>query len=95
MNKLLPTTCPSCRHRLVVTSLACAACETSVVGRFALPGLAALSPEDREFALQFVLASGSLKQIAQHYGVSYPTVRNRLDDIIAKLHEAPSEAEAP
>lgn len=93
MNKSLPTVCPSCRGRLVVTALECAACETSVAGRFALPDLAALSPEEREFTLRFVLSSGSLKQVAQHYGVSYPTVRNRLDEIIARLQEIRVEAE--
>ena len=44
-----------------------------------------LSPEDQEFVLQFVKASGSLKQMAKLLDVSYPTVRNRLDDIIGKL----------
>lgn len=93
MNNSLPTSCPSCSGRLLVTTLECTACGTSVGGRFALPDIAALSADDREFALKFLLASGSLKEVARQYGVSYPTVRNRLDDVIAKIKELRHEAE--
>ncbi len=44
-----------------------------------------LSDEDRMFIKRFVLASGSLKQMAQSYGVTYPTVRLRLDRLIQKV----------
>lgn len=44
-----------------------------------------LSAEDQEFVLRFVLASGSLKEVAARYGVSYPTIRGRLDQLIARL----------
>lgn len=44
-----------------------------------------LEEEDQAFIRQFVLASGSLKQLAKVYGVSYPTVRIRLDKIIQKI----------
>ncbi len=44
-----------------------------------------LADEDLAFLKQFVLASGSLKQTAKAYGISYPTVRLRLDRLIQKL----------
>jgi hypothetical protein len=44
-----------------------------------------LSEEDLAFLKRFVLASGSLKELAQAYGISYPTVRLRLDRLIAKV----------
>jgi hypothetical protein len=44
-----------------------------------------LSDEDLAFVKRFVLASGSLKELAQAYGISYPTVRLRLDRLIAKI----------
>jgi hypothetical protein len=47
-----------------------------------------LEPEDREFVLRFVLASGSLKDVAEAYGVSYPTLRARLDRLIDRLQQA-------
>ena len=44
-----------------------------------------LSPEDLAFLKRFVLASGTLKQLAQEYGISYPTIRLRLDRLIEKV----------
>ncbi|MCI1986073.1 MAG: DUF2089 domain-containing protein [Lactobacillus sp.] len=44
-----------------------------------------LAPEDQEFIKQFLLASGSLKQLAKVYDVSYPTVRTRVDRLIEKI----------
>jgi hypothetical protein len=53
--------------------------------------MADLDDEDGEFVRRFVLASGSLKDLAAQYGVSYPTLRARLDRLIAKV-KASSEA---
>jgi hypothetical protein len=58
-----------------------------VEGAFSLPALASLPAEDQEFLLNFVKASGSLKEMARILGLSYPTVRNRLDAIIAQLKQ--------
>lgn len=44
-----------------------------------------LEPEDLAFIKRFVMASGSLKAVAKAYGVSYPTIRSRLDRLISKL----------
>ena len=52
------------------------------------PWLAALDDEDRQFLKRFLLASGSLKDLAAEYGVSYPTIRARLDRLIAKVQAA-------
>jgi hypothetical protein len=50
--------------------------------------LGVLNEEDLRFLQRFLLASGSLKALAAGYGVSYPTVRSRLDRLIAKVREA-------
>lgn len=50
--------------------------------------IAAMDEEDVHFLRRFVLASGSLKEVAQGYGISYPTVRSRLDRLIAKVEAA-------
>ena len=47
--------------------------------------LASMSDEDASFIKRFVLASGSLKELAKAYGISYPTVRLRLDRLIEKI----------
>lgn len=50
--------------------------------------LAALDEEDRQFLRRFVLCSGSLKALCEEYDVSYPTMRARLDRLIAKVKAA-------
>ncbi len=51
-----------------------------------------LSEEDLAFIRRFVLASGSLKEMAEIYGISYPTVRLRLDRLIEKIKLLTSDA---
>lgn len=63
-------------------SLKCEECETIVNGSFKLPLLARLSNEDQLFVLEFLKSSGSIKEMASQAKVSYPTMRNRLDDLI-------------
>lgn len=87
----LPTTCPGCASHLAVARLVCLKCGTAVEGSFGLPVLAALSAEDQQFIADFVKSSGSLKEMARLLGVSYPTVRNRLDEIIARVRAAEGE----
>lgn len=83
--KHFPTTCPSCQEYLTVRKLSCDHCDTEVGGHYPMPELCLLATADQEFILQFVKASGSLKEMAKLLGVSYPTVRNRLNDIIETL----------
>jgi hypothetical protein len=87
MFKKLPHLCPSCSSPLYVKSLSCGNCKTEVTGEFELPPLARLESADREFITAFVKNSGSLKLMAEKMKLSYPTVRNMLDDIIARLNE--------
>jgi len=82
MNKKLPLQCPSCANKLSVTSLTCEECETTVTGTYSMPLLARLSNEDQLFVLEFLKSSGSIKEMASQAQVSYPTMRNRLDDLI-------------
>lgn len=49
------------------------------------PWMADLDEQDMTFVKRFLLASGSLKEVASQYGVSYPTVRLRLDRLIQKI----------
>ena len=55
----------------------------------------ALEPEDSAFLKNFALKSGSLKEIARLYQVSYPTVRLRLDKLIQKIELADQQEEEP
>jgi hypothetical protein len=49
--------------------------------------LTRLSADDQNMVASFVLVSGSIKELAREYGVSYPTMRNRLDALIERLRE--------
>jgi len=82
----LITNCPSCHSASVqVTKIECQNCGTRFEGDFEVPRLLKLSADDLAFVEQFVLTSGSLKEMAKRLDVSYPTVRNRLNDIIEEL----------
>ena len=85
MKPKLPIHCPSCEKQLFVTELSCLECQTKVSGTYSLPLLLQISEEEQQFILDFFMSSGSLKEMANQMGKSYPTVRNKLDDIIEKI----------
>lgn len=85
LKKRLPLQCPACESSLRVGRMFCGECGTEVCGDFELPLLARLSEKEQQFIVEFVKSSGSLKDMAKSMGVSYPTVRNVLDDLIEKL----------
>jgi len=89
--KKLPVVCPSCEAELQVKALHCSSCETTVEGGFRLPVLSRLKPEEQAFALAFVKSSGSLKEMAALLNLSYPSVRNMLDDLIQQLQKLEDE----
>ena len=77
--------CPACGDALQIERLGCASCGTRVEGTFRPPRLARLSPYSQRLVEQLVLSSGSLKAVAKNVGVSYPTIRKRIDALIAEL----------
>ena len=85
LKKRLPLQCPACESPLRVGRMFCGECGTEVCGDFELPLLARLAEKEQQFILAFVKSSGSLKDMAKCMGISYPTVRNVLDDLIEKL----------
>ena len=85
--KKIPVYCPSCESSLYVSQLSCSKCETSITGNFTFPILLKLSQEDQEFLLEFISSSGSLKKMASMLGKSYPTVRNKLDNILEEIEK--------
>src|SRR6266436_5643920 len=67
--------------------------DVAIDGRFELPPLATLSADDQIFVAAFVRCHGSIKQMEKFFGVSYPTIKNRLNKIGAQLPFA--EVEPP
>lgn len=82
-----PMKCNSCGGPLEISEVTCPACDLTIRGTVSLPRLARLTPEDCQFIELFVLAGGSLKEVGKHLNLSYPTVRNRLDKVIANLQQ--------
>ncbi|MCL2597954.1 MAG: DUF2089 domain-containing protein [Paludibacter sp.] len=87
----LPCICPSCGYGLKVKCLCCENCNTEVSGLYPMPALNRMTEIEQEFVLRFVQFSGSLKDMAKYLKLSYPTVRNMLDEIIKKLNEYEKE----
>ena len=70
---------------LVVERVKLADSGIAIEGEFALPPLAQLEADDQVFVMAFVSAHGSLKDMERMFGISYPTVKNRLDKLTGKL----------
>src|SRR5437773_9242623 len=77
--------CPYCGTAMAVTRMSCGHCQTAIEGAFAMSRLGKLPVEHHRFIEMFVLAGGNLKEIAEQVGVSYPTIRSRLDKVIDAL----------
>src|SRR5207248_2912682 len=77
--------CPYCGTAMAVTRMSCGHCQTAIEGAFAMSRLGMLPVEHQRFIEMFVLSGGNLKEIAEQVGVSYPTIRSRLDKVIEAL----------
>lgn len=85
--------CPVCESELAVTRLHCDTCDTTIEGRFSNGFLAALAPDQLDFIETFVRVEGRMNRMAEEMGISYPTLRNRLHEIIRALGYEPGKDE--
>jgi len=91
MRKVLER-CPSCGGELEITRLNCTSCETIVLGRYSPCPFCSLSPEQTQFLLTFVRCRGNVKEMERELGISYWTIRRRVDELIEGLGmQAPPE----
>ncbi len=81
----VPTECPVCHDDLLVTRLVCRNCGTGLEGRFTMGRLLQLTPEQLHFVEVFIRCEGKLNRVEEELGISYPTVRNRLVEVIRAL----------
>src|SRR3989304_2908335 len=79
--------CPYCSEPMAVSRMTCHGCRIAVEAAFPPPRLATLPGAHQRFIEIFILAGGNLKQMAEQAGVSYPTVRSRLDKVIDALRQ--------
>jgi hypothetical protein len=80
-----PRNCPVCGDTLAVTRLHCPGCAIELSGEFASCEFCALSAEQRDLLGVFLSSRGNLKEIERHLGVSYPTARARVAELLAAL----------
>jgi len=92
MSYTVLTSCPVCSHSLNVTKLHCGHCQTTIENNFQLSKLASLSAEHLQFVETFLVCRGNIKEVEKELGISYPTVRGKLSEIIQALGH---QAEAP
>jgi hypothetical protein len=85
--------CPVCDGELTVTRLHCETCDTSIEGRFANGAFAGLAPEQLDFIETFVRCEGKITRMEDEMALSYPTIRNRLQEVIRALGYEPGKEE--
>jgi hypothetical protein len=87
------THCPVCENELVITRLNCPACDTSIEGRFTGGAFSHLTTEQLNFIETFIRCEGKINRMETEIGLSYPTIRNRLHEVIRALGYEPGKDE--
>jgi hypothetical protein len=81
--------CPVCGGQLEPVKLKCVSCNVSLEGNLPASRLALLSSEQQQFVEVFLITRGNIKEVERELGISYPTVRKKLDEVIQALGHAP------
>lgn len=84
MKKII-SRCPVCNNELTVARLKCDSCDTVIENNFSLSKFDYLSDEELYFTETFIRCRGNIKEVEKELGISYPTVRSKLDAVIKKL----------
>src|SRR5512146_2195343 len=88
-------TCPVCSGDLTVTRLHCGSCGTSLEGEFGVGRFARLDRDQMALLESFLRSRGNLREMERELGISYPTVRSRVEALVRALGFGPrDEAEA-
>lgn len=77
--------CPVCNTDLNVREFHCPECDITVKGEFQQSDLASLTLSQQEFVKIFLLCQGNIREVEKRLGISYPTVKSRLSEIVAIL----------
>ncbi len=85
MKKQVLGTCPVCGRNLKVVRLECTNCKTAIEGSFELDKFNYLTKEQKYFVEIFIKNRGNIKEIEKDLGISYPTVRRNLDEVVEAL----------
>lgn len=89
----LPSKCPICGGEIIVTRMYCRECDSTIEGRFATGSFENLTPEQLSFIETFVRCEGKITRMEDEIGLSYPTIRNRLHEVIRAMGYEPGADE--
>ena len=84
--------CPVCEKNMRVTELECPDCHTQIRGNFTMGKFSRLNEKQLGFVEVFIRLRGNIKEVEEEMGISYPTVRKRLDEVIEALGYKPEES---
>lgn len=87
------STCPVCQGELMISRLHCDSCGTALEGEFGVGRFGRLSREQLALLESFLRARGNLKEMERELGISYPTVRSRVDALVRAVGLADGDAE--
>jgi len=90
-----PESCPVCSGEMIITELKCPQCDITVQGQFETCEFSVLTREQLQLVRIFLKSRGNIKEVERELGISYPTVRGRLDEIVRKLGFKPEPAVDP
>ncbi len=93
MTRDVISTCPVCEGELLITRLHCRSCGTALEGEFGVGRFGRLSREQLSLLESFLRSRGNLKEMERELGISYPTVRGRVDALVRALGLADGDAE--
>ncbi|MBP7552014.1 MAG: DUF2089 domain-containing protein [Spirochaetes bacterium] len=82
--------CPGCNRKMLITELKCPDCNIKIKGVFQSHRFGYLDKESLDFIETFILSRGNIKDIEKALGVSYPTVKTKLDKVITELERIKS-----
>lgn len=85
--------CPACGGQLIITECRCNNCQLQMRGEFQLGQQSNLSDDEMAFIRVFLSARGNLSEVERILGISYPTIRNKLDEINSVLNRTNENAE--
>ena len=89
------STCPVCEGELAITRLHCRSCGTALEGEFGVGRYGRLSREQLSLLESFLRSRGNLKEMERELGISYPTVRGRVEALVRALGLADGDQAAP
>lgn len=93
MRRTAPSSCPVCGGKYEISTLTCKKCQSQLSGHFSGCKYCDLDDADLQFLTSFLKCRGSIKEVEKDLGISYPTVRGKLDKLLNNLDLASTKSD--